>query len=221
VLDALNGPDGEDMSARFPVPLHWDASASLRGKKLGVLRKEFDGVRQSERKSAYAAALETLKKLGADLVEAELPDFPMVAMPIILNVESAAAFDDLTRSGGIDKLTGQSPGDWPNTFRSSRTTPGVEYIRAMRVRSLLMKQFAEWFGQYDALVSPTSSASLALTNLTGHPQMVIPCGFPKEGPVGLLFTGKLFEEGVLARFAMAFQSLSGWHLEQPPGFKTA
>lgn len=220
VLRALDGPDGEDLSARYPAPLHWNATASLRGKKLAILRKDFEGVRQDERKAAYAAALETLKKIGAELVDAELPEVPAQAVTMMLSVEAAAAFDDLTRSGGIDKLTAQGPGDWPNTFRSNRSIPAVEYIRAARVRSLLMKQFADWFAQYDALVSPNTSSTLALTNLTGHPQIVTPCGFPKDGPVGLMFTGKLFEEGALTRFAMAFQQASKWHLEQPPDFKT-
>ncbi len=221
VLRALDGPDGEDMSARYPAPLHWDATASLRGKKLGVLRKDFDGVRQDERKAAYAAALEVLKKTGAELVEAEMPEFPAQAVTMMLSAEAAAAFDDLTRSGDIDKLTAQGPGDWPNTFRSNRTTPAVEYIRAARVRTMLMRQFGEWFKNYDALVSPNSSSTLGLTNLTGHPQMVVPCGFPKEGPVGLMFTGKLFEEGMLARWAMAYQQSSDWHRRTPPGFDVA
>lgn len=221
VLQALDGPDGEDMSARMPVPLHWNAGASVRGKKIAVLRRDFDGVKQEGSKAAYDAALDTLRKLGVELVDATLPEFPLQAVTIMLGIEAAAAFDDLTRTGGIDRLTGQSAGDWPNTFRSNRTMPAVEYIRAARVRTLMMKQFAAWFAAYDALVSPNGSGSLALTNLTGHPQIVVPCGFPKEGPVGLMFTGKLFEEGDLARFAMAFQEQSRWHLEQPPGFKTA
>jgi Asp-tRNA(Asn)/Glu-tRNA(Gln) amidotransferase A subunit family amidase len=221
VLGALHGPDGEDMSARYTAPLHWDANASLRGKKLGILRKDFEGVRQAERKAAYAAAIEVLKKTGAELVDAELPEFPSQAVTMMLSAEAAAAFDDLTRTGGIDQLTAQGPGDWPNTFRSNRTTPAVEYIRAARVRTLLMRQFGEWFAKYDALVSPNTSATLGLTNLTGHPQMVVPCGFPKEGPVGLMFTGKLFEEGMLARWAMAYQQGSDWHRRMPPGFDVA
>lgn len=219
VLRALDGPDGQDLSARYPVPLSWNAQASLKGKKLGVLRKDFDAVRQPERKAAYTAALEALRQSGAQLVDAELPDFPSQAVTMMLTAEAAAAFDDLTRSGGIDRLNAQGPNDWPNTFRSNRTTPAVEYIRAARVRTVLMQQFAAWFAGYDALVSPTGSPTLGLTNLTGHPQMVVPCGFPAEGPVGLLFTGHLFAEGHLARFAMAFQRATDWHRRQPPLFK--
>jgi Asp-tRNA(Asn)/Glu-tRNA(Gln) amidotransferase A subunit family amidase len=218
VLRELDGPDGEDLSARYPVALRWDAKASLRGKKLGVLRKDFDTVRQSERKESYASALEILKKTGAELVDAELPELPNQAIGIMLSCEAAAAFDDLTRSGGIDKLNGQGPGDWPNSFRSNRSTPAVEYIRAARARTVMMRQFGDWFANYDALVSPNTSACLSITNLTGHPQIVAPCGFPKEGPVGLLFTGHLFAEGELVRWANGFQELTDWHRKAPPGF---
>ncbi len=218
VLRALDGPDGQDLAARYPVPLSWDANAPLRGKRIGVLRKDFEAVRQSERKEAYAAALEVLRRTGADLVDAELPELPNQAVGIMLICEAAAAFDDLTRNGGIDKLNGQGPGDWPNSFRSNRTTPAVEYIRAARARTILMRHFAAFFASYDALVSPTSSPSLSITNLTGHPQIVVPCGFPKEGPLGLLFTGHLFAEGQLVRWAKAFQDGSEWHRAKPPGF---
>ncbi len=221
VLRALDGPDGQDLSARYPVPLDWDAAEALKGKKVGVLRSDFDRVNQEPRKKAYAEALETLRKTGVELVEATLPELPAQAVTMMLGCEAAAAFDDLTRSGGIDKLNGQGPNDWPNSFRSARTTPAVEYIRAARARTLLMRDFDKWFAQYDALVSPNSSLSLSLTNLTGHPQMVVPCGFPNNEPVGLLFTGHLFAEGKLARVAKGFQEQSDWHRKQPRGFTSS
>jgi len=219
VLRALDGPDGEDLAARYRVPLDWNPAEPLQGKKFGVLRKDFDNVRQEERKQAYSAALEALRKTGATLVDVELPEFHAQAISMMLGCEAAAALDDLTRSGGIDKLNGQGAGDWPNSFRSNRTMPAVEYIRAARARTLLMRDFGNWFEGYDALASPNSSASLSITNLTGHPQIVVPCGFPKEGPVGMMFTGKLFEEGKLTRWALAFQQATDWHRQSPEGFR--
>ena len=79
-----------------------------------------------------------------------------------------------------------------------------------------MRQFHEYLSGFDALVSPTGSASLTITNLTGQPQLVTPCGFPDNEPLGLLFTGHLFEEGNLARVAKAFQDASDWHQKRPP-----
>src|SRR5205085_10260528 len=103
-----------------------------------------------------------------------------------------AAFDDLTREGGVNQLKGQEPGDWPNTFRTSRLIPAVEYIRAQRARTLLMRQMHELMSKWDVIVC-TPGPSLTATKLTGHPQAVVPCGFVKDRPLGLVFTGRLYE----------------------------
>ena len=130
--------------------------------------------------------------------------------------EAATAFDDLTRTpGGLDQLSGQTPGDWPNQFRMSRLIPAVEYIRAQRARTLYMQKFQELMGQWDAFVSPTGSQSLTATNLTGHPQVVVPCGFVDGLPQGLLFTGRLYEEGTAMRLALAYEQTTEWHKQRP------
>jgi Asp-tRNA(Asn)/Glu-tRNA(Gln) amidotransferase A subunit family amidase len=96
----------------------------------------------------------------------------------------------------------------------------VEYIRAMRARTLLMREFDKLMSQWDVLVSPNSSQSLTMTNMTGHPQMCVPCGIVEgKDPVSLMFTGRLFEEGTAARVAMAYQHATDWHRKQPPGFE--
>jgi Asp-tRNA(Asn)/Glu-tRNA(Gln) amidotransferase A subunit family amidase len=210
VLRVIEGPDGKDLSARYPVPLHWQANAPLKELKIGVLREDFT------RSKRHDEALATLSKTGMKLIDTKLPDFPARELVLMLNAEAGAAFDDLTRNGGVEKLNGQRASDWPNSFRSSRLTPAVEYIRAARARTLLMRQFHEYLSGFDALVSPTGSASLTITNLTGQPQLVTPCGFPDNEPLGLLFTGHLFEEGKLARVAKAFQDASDWHQKRPP-----
>ena len=50
------------------------------------------------------------------------------------------AFDDITRDGRVNQLSGQDAGDWPNSFRTSRFVPAVEYLRAQRARTLLMRE---------------------------------------------------------------------------------
>ena len=127
-------------------------------------------------------------------------------MRIILVAEAATAFDDLTRSGGVNQLSGQEPGDWPNTFRSSRFIPAVEYIRAQRARRLLMHEMEDLMAKWDVFVSPApGSASLLITNLTGHPAVCVPCGFLKGLPKAIMFTGRLYEEGAPLRVALAFE----------------
>ena len=139
-----------------------------------------------------------------------------------MNAEAGAAFDDITRDGSVEKLSGQKANDWPNGFRSSRLTPAVEFIRAMRARTLLMREFDKLMSQWDVLVSPNSSPSLTMTNFTGHPQLCVPCGILNgNDPVSLMFTGRLFEEGTAARVAMAYQDATDWNRMQPPGFGSA
>lgn len=220
VLRAIDGPDGKDLTAEFDAPLNWAPAAPLKGLKVGVLREDFARITQEPRKKVYDEALEALKKAGVAMEDTKLPAETLVARNLLgmLNAEAAAAFDDLTRSGGVEKLNGQGRNDWPNSFRSARLESAVEYVQAARARTMLMRQFHEYFQKYDVLVSPTGSLSLTVTNLTGHPQMVVPCGFPGNEPMGLLFTGHLYEEGKMARVAKAFQDGTEWNKKMPPGF---
>jgi Asp-tRNA(Asn)/Glu-tRNA(Gln) amidotransferase A subunit family amidase len=145
-----------------------------------------------------------------------LPKFSTAALRIILVTEAATAFDDLTRSGGINQLSGQEAGDWPNTFRSSRFIPAVEYIRAQRARTLLMREMDALMSKWDVFVSPApGSASLLITNLTGHPAVCVPCGFPKGLPQSIMFTGGLYDEGAPLRVALAFERATNWHTMHP------
>ena len=127
------------------------------------------------------AALATLRKMGIDLQVLELPDLPLDAIALLLNAEAAAAFDDLTLTGRDDLLTEQGPDDWPNVFRAARFYPAVEYIQASRARTLAMRRMANVFENVDIIVAPSSSdAQLILTDLTGHPAVIVPNGL--RGP---------------------------------------
>ncbi len=243
VLNEIQGADGRDTSVHAAAPLRWDPAMPLSKLKIGYIKADFErrpGQGQNggrggggnaspnaaaiaeERAKIYADALGALRKAGANLEEAALPDFDAQALLVILNAEASAAFDDLTRDGGVDKLSAQTAGAWPNSFRSARMIPAVEYLRAMRARTLLMREFDKLMSQFDVLVSPNFSASLTMTNLTGHPQLCVPCGFVGgNDPVSLMFTGRLFEEGSPARVAKAFQDATDWHRRQPPLFKIA
>ena len=213
VLNAAHGPDGHDTTT-LDIPVEWTPEMPLVKLRIGVVQAEFDRAR-GDSKAAYATALDALKKAGADLKPVTLPDFRSGPLSIILNAEAAAAFDDLTRSGGVDQLKGQSPQDWPNSFRSARTLPAVEYIRALRERTILQHDMEKFMTDWDVLVSPTNTALLQVTNLTGHPQITVPCGFNQGIPIGLLFTGPLYKEGVPMRAALAFEEATDWHKQHP------
>jgi Asp-tRNA(Asn)/Glu-tRNA(Gln) amidotransferase A subunit family amidase len=183
--------------------------------KVGYISADFERLREKT-KPVYDAALADLRKAGVQLEPMQLPDFPLGAVNIVLDAEAAAAFDDLTRQpGGLEQLSGQTPGDWPNQFRSSRLIPAVEYIRAQRARTIYMRKFHEAMDQWDGFVSTTNSMSLTATNLTGHPQTVVPCGFVDGLPQGLLFTSRLFEEGTAMRLAYAYEQATDWHTKHP------
>ena len=213
VLRVIAGPDGHDITTP-DVPLHWQPRLPLSALKIGYAKDEFDK-QEGEPKTNYDAALEALRKAGAQLMPMKLPDFNVAAIRPILVAEAATAFDDLTRDKGIEKLKGQAPSDWPNTFRTARTQTAVEYIRAQRVRTLLMREMDALMKTWDVLVTPSFSPALTITNLTGHPQVVVPCGFVKTLPMSIVFTGRLYEEGTPLRAAHAFQQATEWHKKHP------
>ena len=214
VLRAIAGPDGKDLTV-VNAPLSWDARKPLKSLKVGYIAAEFERANEKT-KPVLDAALAALRKAGVKLEPIQLPDFPLNAIRFVLDAEAATAFDDLTRTpGGLDQLSGQTPGDWPNQFRMSRLIPAVEYIRAQRARTIYMQKFQELMSQCDAFVSPTGSQSLTATNLTGHPQVVVPCGFVDGLPQGLLFTGRLYEEGTAMRLALAYEQATEWHKQRP------
>ena len=214
-LSALYGPDERDLTVG-DVPFNWSPDTSLSGMRIGYVKSEFDQQQDPERKAMYQTAIAALQGAGAKLLPLELPKFSTAALRIILVSEAATAFDDLTRDGGINQLSGQETNDWPNTFRSSRFIPAVEYIRAQRARTLLMREMDALMSKWDVFVSPApGSASLLITNLTGHPAVCVPCGFVKGLPQSIMFTGGLYDEGAPLRVALAFERATQWHTMHP------
>ena len=190
--------------------------------------------RQYDRKFDEAA-LTKLRAMGVNLIPLEFPKYPYSAMRSILLAEAAAAFDDLTRSGRDKLLTQQTKDDWPNTFRAARFIPAVEYIQANRARTTAMELAAKVFDQVDVIVAPTFSTQLLITNLTGHPAVILPNGFrgddaPKarvrengevEGggpgtPLSLTFLGQLYGEAKMLALAKAYQDATDFHHKHPP-----
>ncbi|NQV32142.1 MAG: amidase, partial [Phycisphaeraceae bacterium] len=196
----------------------WDASRDIKGLKVGYVKSTFDETRSDKQWQANdKATLEVLRGLGVTLMPIELPDYPIDSMGLILNVEAAAAFDELTRSSLDDKLVRQIKNAWPNRFREARTVPAVEYIQANRVRTLVMKAMQETLAGIDAYVCPSwVGKNLHLTNLTGHPAVVLPNGLRQEGtPSSISFMGRLFQEDKMLALARAYQNATGFHLKHP------
>jgi Asp-tRNA(Asn)/Glu-tRNA(Gln) amidotransferase A subunit family amidase len=213
VLAAIQGPDGKDRTVR-DVPFNWDAGAPLSGIRVGYLQADFE--RERPDKSFDTSALEKLRALGVKLVPVALPDVKPGAMVHLLTAEAAAAFDTLTHSGRDKLLTQQTEEDWPNYFRVAQLMPAVDYINANRARMLAMEGMAKTFAEVDAIVAPTSDPQVLLTNLTGHPAVIVPNGFRENGtPVSLTFLGRLFGEAKMLAVARAYQEATDFHLRQP------
>ena len=220
VLNAVYGPDGRDRTVGAD-PFHWEPRKPLSSLRVGILQKDFDRA-QGEQKKIWEQAVADLNKAGVKMTPAEFAeDGPTIRF--LLSAEAAAAFDDITRDGQVRNLRGQSAGDWPNTFRTSRLIPAVEYIRAQRVRTLLIAKFEKFMADWDVLVMPPNSL-LTTTNLTGNPQVVMKCGFTEgakadgtkvQVPRSISFLGKIYDEGSPLRVALAYEQATNWHKMNP------
>lgn len=214
VFHAIYGPDNKDLTL-VDLPFNWDTSADLNAIRIGYFKKAFE--QDYKNKKNDEAVLDVLRSLGLELIPLDLPDLPVNSISFILNAEAAAAFDELTRSGKDDLLVRQQRNAWPNSFRQARLIPAVEYIQANRLRHLFMKEMAERLKGLDVYVAPSFGGNtLLLTNLTGHPTVVVPDGFDEKGsPTSISFIGNLFEEAKMLRVAKAFQDATGFHLKHP------
>jgi len=214
VLKAVYGVDGHDTTVEN-IPFNWNPHHPIASMRIAYLKNEFEQG-NDERKKMYAAALDALRGAGAKLEPLELPQFNTQNLRIILSAEAAAAFDDITRSGAVNQLAGQDAGDWPNVFRTSRFVPAVEYLRAQRARALLMDEMDKLMSRWDVFVSPApNSASLVITNLTGHPAVCVPCGMQGELPQSIMFTSGLYDEESALRAAFEFERVTRWHGMHP------
>jgi Asp-tRNA(Asn)/Glu-tRNA(Gln) amidotransferase A subunit family amidase len=203
VFGAIHGFDGLDAAA-IDRPFAWPCPRDLGTLKVGY----FEGKRGTS-----ADVLRVLRDLGVKLVPLKLPaKYPLGALHLILGTEAAAAFDDLTRAGVTEGLN-----SWPHTFRQGEFVPAVEYLRANRIRTLVIEEMAALMEQVDLYVGGND---LLLTNLTGHPTAVLPNGFRKrsggEVPASITFTGRLYGETELLAVAHAYQQATGHHLRHPP-----
>ncbi|MHA2028936.1 MAG: amidase, partial [Candidatus Kariarchaeaceae archaeon] len=215
VFDVIRGVDGLDATV-VEMPFNYSFNEDIYAIKVGYLATEFD--KEEEHKEFYDRALNQMKVLGIELKQVELPDINEERLAFILSAEAATAFDELTLSGKLDDLVRQTDDAWPNVFRQARLIPAVEYIKANRIRYLMMQQMEDIFREVDVYLAPPTGRNPLITNLTGHPAVVVPIGFKENNmPVSITFIGNLYNEAQTLRIAKAYQDSTDFHNKMPVG----
>jgi Asp-tRNA(Asn)/Glu-tRNA(Gln) amidotransferase A subunit family amidase len=237
VLRAVSGPDNLDVAC-VPSALDYDAAAPIMGLRVGYFPQWMKEATDVDR-----SALEAVRKLGATATEVSIPDWPYDSLNVILFAEAAAAFEELTLSGGLNKLKMQVPDAWPNVFRQSRFLSAVDLVQTDRLRRKVAIEMARVFSQVDLLLVPSlRDEILVITNATGHPSLTLRAGFvqvsearsdwapdpakppskfdpPRRAPHGVTLIGRLFDEGTIGRVGLALEREFGVAAERPSGFE--
>lgn len=221
VFNYIHGTDGKDPGA-VNMPFNYSGKKDIKKLRIGYAKNFFDRIKDTS--ANEWKVLKSFEQMGIKLIPVNFPDstsYPFDIVGIIINAESAAAFDELTRTDMDDQLTRQNRNDWPNSFRTARLIPAVEYINANRHRYLLMQQMKTFFETVDIVITPTyGGRQLQITNLTGHPALVMPTGFNQRNlPTSITLLGKLYDEATLLQVGKAFQFATGWDDVHPPMFK--
>jgi Asp-tRNA(Asn)/Glu-tRNA(Gln) amidotransferase A subunit family amidase len=238
VLHAITGPDHGDVDS-VPSHLDFDAAASVQGLRVGYFPK---WMQENPATAVDRAAVDVVKKVGMVPVEVSIPDWPYDSLNLILFAEGAAAFEELTLSGGLSELKAQVPDAWPNIFRQARFLSAVDFVQADRLRRKVAEEMARLFSEVDLLLVPSvRDEMLTITNFTGHPALVLRAGFvevakarsdwapdpahplptfnpPRRVPHGVTLIGCLFEEGRMVNAGLALERAFGVAGERPPGF---
>jgi Asp-tRNA(Asn)/Glu-tRNA(Gln) amidotransferase A subunit family amidase len=238
VLREITGPDAGDLSS-VPSRLDFDAGGAVTGLRVGYIP---GWMKEAPATPVDRAALETVKKLGMTPVEVSLPDWPYDSLDLILFAEAAAAFEELTMSGGVRQMKAQVPDAWPNIFRQARFLSAVDFVQCDRLRRQVAQEMARVFSQVDLLLVPSlRDEMLTISNFTGHPSLTLRAGFvevsearsdwapdpknplpkfspPRRVPHGVTLIGRLFDEGTIGRVGVAMERAFGVVGEVPPGW---
>jgi len=238
VLHAISGPDPGDPYS-VPSHLEFDAAAGVAGLRVGYFPA---WMKENPATDVDRAALDTARKLGMTAVEVSLPDWPYGSLMPVLFSEAAAAFEELTLTGGLNTLKVQVPDAWPNLFRLARFLSAVDFVQADRLRRRVALEMARVFSQVDLLLVPSlRDEMLTISNFTGHPSLTFRAGFvevgearsdwapdpknplpkfspPRRVPHGVTLLGRLFDEGTVARAGIGLERAFRVVDERPAGF---
>ena len=215
----IKGTDGKDAGA-VDHAFNYDQKKDIKKLRFAYAENYFKRLPQD---AMEWKVLEAYKSMGIDVKPVEFPDstvYPANLITVILSAESAAAFDELTRTNRDDLVERQDKGFWPNSFRSARVIPAVEYINANRYRYTLCEKIQAFMKNYDVVIVPSFAGSqLAITNLTGNPVVCMPMGYSQRNlPSSITLIGNLYDEASILEAAKAYQDKTGFNKKHPEKF---
>jgi aspartyl-tRNA(Asn)/glutamyl-tRNA(Gln) amidotransferase subunit A len=239
VLHAIAGADAEDPgSARKGFAYVPQFDRKITDITIGYAPVDFERV-APEGQAAFQAALGAMKGLGAKFKEVEIPDFPYGALiETIIGAEAASIFEDFIRGGKLEQLADPMQAA---VLKAALDIPAVDYLKAMRIRSLVRVAFRELFYDVDMVLTPSRpdpaprlsegvggsggrsvpggrglGGLIPAANLAGLPAISLPCGFAGGLPVGISLVGRPWFENHLIGVGRAFQAQTDWHKRKPP-----
>lgn len=230
-LQAMAGHDPlDEMSADIPVPDFCGMLRNdLKGVTIGIPSTFYYDDIDPEVNSALLAAIQTLRQLGAHVIEVDIPLLSHVnAIGYGICMAEVASIHDKWYRENPD-LYGP---DVLGMIESGRVMPAVHYLQAQRARQLLQRDYMAALSEVNVLLTPTlpeaapeianSADNMRLaeltipTNVTGMPSLAVPCGFSSEGmPISLQLIGKPFAEAEIIGIGHAYEQSTNWHTQHP------
>jgi aspartyl-tRNA(Asn)/glutamyl-tRNA(Gln) amidotransferase subunit A len=240
VLHVIAGGDDNDPGSAqksfYYAPEYYERFQDL---KVAYAEIDFAEWPDQALRPAFGEALAAVKSIGSKMVESQLPDYPYgPVISCVIDAEAASVFEPLIRSGKVDQLADQGQIDG---LKAALSYSAVDYLKAMRIRTQIMKSMRELFANVDLIIAPSKldppdradqpfdetpvkrpdrkgmvGGLVQATNLAGLPAMSIPCGFVNGLPIGLQIIGPMFSENRVIAFAREFQRRTDFHQQHPP-----
>lgn len=241
VLQVIAGKDREDPGSAgksfYYAPQFVREMKSIR---VGFAPVDFAEWADPPARPAFQAALEVLRSIGMRFSETELPDYPWSTVAgTVISAEGSAVFEPLIRGGGVEQLADQKQ---IAGLKAGLEIHAKDYLRAMRIRSMMQEAMRRLFADYDVLVSPSRFGPAskidqpldrrqperpapkkrglsdlgAAGNLAGYPALSLPCGFAGDLPVAIQLVGRPYNENLLIAVGREFQNRTDWHRRRPP-----
>jgi aspartyl-tRNA(Asn)/glutamyl-tRNA(Gln) amidotransferase subunit A len=241
VLQTIAGADADDPASAgksfYYAPQY---VRDLKEVRVGFATVDFDEWADPAARPDFAKALDTIRSLGVQVTEAKLPEFPYgPVISTIVSSEGASVFEPLVQSGKVEELADpkQIAG-----LKAGLEIPAKDYLKAMRIRSLIQSAFRDLFADIDVLIAPSRlgpankidqpldrpqsdrpapktpglSALIPAGNLAGLPALSLPCGFADRMPMAIQLVGRPFSENMLLSIGKHFQERTDWHKRRPP-----